>query len=245
MYIQYLQNAAMYRFQEGQASSSSPDWLYWCIRRHLEWHTPKDNSTTASAAKRGILLPIQHNQLCITPGMTVGYNLKTTNVPVYPHDTLFRQLSQRDAITNETTQMCYGPGKNYIKQEQQDQQQSTDSSSSKKKSRFHQGMVELPCLDMAEDFLLGAIRSRTWTSAGMSRVGAEKKQMGPSRVVTKLWKLAKERFGVTPERVQELVEYFQQHTQEIALENLQGQCTTGHSCKDSAKQELQRYIALP
>jgi hypothetical protein len=33
-----------------------------------------------------------------------------------------------------------------------------------------------------------------------------------------------------------------QHLIDIAHDNLLGQCTTGHSCKESAKQELQQLI---
>jgi hypothetical protein len=221
MYVQYLQNAAIARFQKTE-STNSPDWLYWCIRRHLEWHTPDDNETDPDVRNRGILLPIQHNQLCITPGMTVGYNfgVESNQVPVYPHDILYKQLSQRDT-NNETIHSCYDPGKTVAASDEEEK--------------------PLPCLDMAEVFLLGAIRSRTWTSAGMNRVDAVG-QIGHSRVVKKMWKLLKDRFGVQPERVQELLDYLDKNRQQIARENLVGQCTTGHSCKDKAKEELQRYM---
>jgi hypothetical protein len=149
--------------------------------------------------------------------MTVGYNVgvESNQVPVYPHDILYKQLSN-----NETIHSCYAPGK-------------TMTASDEEK--------RLPCLDMAEDFVLGAIRSRTWTSAGMNRVDAAG-QVGRPRVVKKMWSLLQERFGVQPERVQELLDYLEKNRQQIARENLVGQCTTGHSCKDKAKEVLQRYM---
>jgi hypothetical protein len=143
-------------------------------------------------------------------------------VPVYPHDILYNQLSQKDT-NNETIHSCYAPGKTVA----------VSASDEEEKP--------LPCLDMAEAFLLGAIRSRTWTSAGMNRVDAEG-QVGHSTIVKKMWRLLKERFGVQPERVKELLDYLEKNRQQIARENLVGQCTTGHSCKDKAKEELQRYI---
>lgn len=221
MYINYVQGVAIRRFEKDN-DADTPDWLYWCIRRHLEWHTPLTDTTDPFLLQHGILIPIQHTNLCITPGITVGYNVHAdpTKVPVYPHDALLMQLSQRDEH-NKTTHSCYPPGK---------QETASDEETD-----------ELPCLDMAEAFLLGALRSRTWTSAGMMRVEADSEVKNPV-IVQKLWKLLRNRFAVEPDRVQELMKYFEEHRQEIARENLLGQCTTGHSCKKSAKQELQKYM---
>lgn len=221
MYIHYVQGVAQRRFDK-ENEDEAPDWLYWCIRRHLEWHTPLSNTSDPFLLERGILIPIQHSNLCITPGITVGYNLKADpqKVPVYPHDNLLMQLSKRDT-NNKTTHSCYPPGKKETASDEE-----TDT---------------LPCLDMAEAFLLGALRSRTWTSAGMMRVEADA-AVGSPQVIQKLWKLLYKRFAVEPERVQELMEYFEANKQEIARENLLGQCTTGHSCKKSAKEILQKYM---
>ncbi|CAJ1947781.1 unnamed protein product [Cylindrotheca closterium] len=221
MYLDYVQGVARRRFDKDD-DSSAPDWLYWCIRRHLEWHTPADNTTDPFLLERGILIPIQHSLLCITPGITVGYNVRAdpTKIPVYPHDALLLKLSHRDA-NNQTAHNCYPPGKAETESDEE-----TDS---------------LPCLDMAEAFLLGALRSRTWTSAGMMRVEADA-QVGSPEVIRKLWLLLHKRFAVEPERVKELMKYFEANRKEIAQENLLGQCTTGHSCKDSAKQALQSYM---
>mmetsp|Transcript_40668 Transcript_40668/g.98252 ORF Transcript_40668/g.98252 Transcript_40668/m.98252 type:complete len:504 (-) Transcript_40668:417-1928(-) len=221
MYINYVQGVAVRRFDKDD-EANAPDWMYWCIRRHLEWHTPAENTTDPFLLERGILIPIQHSQLCITPGITVGYNIRAdpTKVPVYPHDALLRKLSHRDA-NNRTAHNCYPPGKKETASDEE-----TDT---------------LPCLDMAEAFLLGALRSRTWTSAGMMRVEADA-EVGSPEVIRKLWLLLYKRFAVQPERIKELMVYFEANRKEIARENLLGQCTTGHSCKDSAKEELQKYM---
>jgi hypothetical protein len=42
--------------------------------------------------KEGLVNPVQHSQLCITPGITVGYNINVTKVPQYDHDVLYKAI---------------------------------------------------------------------------------------------------------------------------------------------------------
>ena len=61
-------------------------------------------------------------------------------------------------------------------------------------------------------------------------------------LLRKLWQLLHERFAISTREVQATQRYLIDNQQQIAYENLLGQCTTGHSCKDAAKQELQHYV---
>jgi hypothetical protein len=57
-----------------------------------------------------------------------------------------------------------------------------------------------------------------------------------------LWTIAKARFGLTQEAARNVHEYFAQHMQAIARENLMGQCTSGHSCKSSSRMILESIL---
>jgi len=61
--------------------------------------------------------------------------------------------------------------------------------------------------------------------------------------VTSLWEVVSSLFGYTLETSQKLHFYLNSHLQAIALDNLNGQCTSGHSCKKSSQLILQAIIA--
>ena len=98
----------------------SADWMHFCIRRHLEWHPQgnkvdgndinktnnssnnnKNTITNSNSQQQqqqpGKLVAIEHKKICITPGMTVGFNrgVQLEEVPIYPHDVLYKKLSQK------------------------------------------------------------------------------------------------------------------------------------------------------
>jgi hypothetical protein len=242
-YLKYIQLIALKRFQpalykarqrqrysthvvdDNRTLESSPiivpQWLYWCTRRHLEWHSSLDmtrNQTTNdnnNISSLGVLAPIRHDKLCVTPGITVGYNIgvNPADVPFYSHDTLYRQVRRSSA--------CYP----------------TDMSSNNQTVQ-----TNLACLDLVEDLLFCALRSRTLTSAGMLNVGNVPAVRMDNNVTKRLWQLLKERFNISQKRVQRTQEFLIHHRRAIAYENILGQCTTGHSCKDQAKAELQRIV---
>lgn len=229
-YIQYLQNMAQEKFLEYEEHPA--DWMYWCIRRHLEWHPSKgitslsESTTNKSSSHPGILMAIEHKKVCITPGMTVGFNLgvQLDQIPIYPHDVIYQKLSQKRNST--VFHDCYPHGLP-IESSRDDESNSAST--------------KLPCLDMAEDFVLGAIRSRSWTSAGMMRIGAGEKEM-PQTLTEKAWKFTNEILGIQTIQIQATLNFLEENRKQIAEENLMGQCTTGHSCKDKAKQSLEKII---
>ena len=58
-----------------------------------------------------------------------------------------------------------------------------------------------------------------------------------------VWKFTIEKLGLKLDQIQETLIFLQTNRIQIAKDNLIGQCTTGHSCKDKAKEELQRIIS--
>jgi hypothetical protein len=238
-----------------------PQWLYWCTRRHLEWHSllkdPKMIETFGDISA-GVLAPIQHDKLCITPGefclphylfhvkwsivanstffasgMTVGFNVGVdpTTVPVHSHDQLYAQVSKSTA--------CY-PDSNRL---QSIHNKSLHLGHDDDEDDNNMDQERVPCLDLVEDLLFCALRSRTLTSAGMLNVGSIPAFPKKTDVTEKVWQLLGERFNVNKTRVRETQTFLNVHRKEIAYENILGQCTTGHSCKEQAKAELQRIIA--
>lgn len=235
LYLQFMQYVALTRFtgvkiptlrdksgddeenseeeQEDQITKArQPNWLYWCTRRHIEWHPSSDSARRGGNSSVGVLNPIQHSKLCITPGITVGYNVgvDVKEVPIKAHDVLYKSL--------ENSTACYGADF---------EAESSETSQ---------------CLTLVDDLLISAIRSRTWTSAGMRNVAYPEGRI-PRKLERKMWQLLEERFNISQTTVQKAQEFLIQNKAQIAYENLLGQCTSFHSCKEEAKEELQKYIA--
>jgi len=232
--------------EEGQGVNKNiehftpPKWLYWCTRRHVEWHggvqereaapllttsntgTTEDYTVAPTKAKSvdyyGSLLAVEHSNLCITPGITVGFGIGTSSdqVPIHAHDKLFKAIHD-------------------LKPE--------NSCGYEKAS---------DCLELVEDFLLVAVRARTPTSAGMQRVGAEvdddggkssktsteyhkkhhKKKPQVSYLRTYLfWDMLHDDFSILREQIRHTNQFILNHLVPIAKDNLEGQCTSDHSCK--------------
>jgi len=285
-YIEHIQKVALERFRRrplpenendrgtggtNDASVVVPNWLYWCSRRHIEWHSDADASLsetereTMGSPDIGYMNVVQHDKLCVTPGTTIGYNVvasggggvgtggggvgtggggdhqtKVVDVPLYDHDKLYKNVHGSDACYDKSD----GDG---------DTNTNTNDAKTETTKRG-------PCLELVEEFLFCAIRSRTWTSAGMQNINLASKDVprGGSgsnnnnnnnksnekrkELTEKLWALSEQAFGVTKQRARETQDFLTRHKKEIARENLMGQCSTGHSCKDKAKEELQRIV---
>jgi hypothetical protein len=73
----------------------------------------------------------------------------------------------------------------------------------------------------------------------------EKGALQQKHLQEKLWKLIGPKFGLLPETAARLHDYLKINMQSIAADNLEGQCTVGHSCKNSSKILLQTIIDRP
>jgi hypothetical protein len=212
-FLEQVQNEALDKFgvdvdDKNQDGSSTiiPKWLYWCARRHVEWHWQDErrcgsNNTLCQLDQEyGSLSGVSHSQLCITPGITVGFpvGVEEHEVPIHPHH-LLAKLIQR-APPEE------GCGYN----------------------------VTSDCLIFVHTFIFEAIRSRTPTSAGMSNVVGDTVDNSDAQspwLIYAYWNMLHESFGIKREQAQWVQQYLSDHLIDIARDNLLGQCTTGHSCK--------------
>lgn len=218
-------------------------WMYWCSRRHIEWHwtdtnyfslgidtttngNDDDNGSSRISSEAlskmletyGVIQGIQHTALCITPGITVGYNVGTSevSVPVYSHDQLYNKIKHPIDDNEKHMNDC---GINNPSD----------------------------CLQFIETFIFEAIRSRTPTSAGMLRVEPSYDELQHQHkwwVTYAFWNMLHDSFGygITRTSLSYMNSYISYHLLDIVTDNIRGQCTTGHSCKDTAKESLQKLL---
>lgn len=196
-FLQAVQEDALHQLED-----TNIRWMYWCSRRHIEWHWSLHGSPT------GRLDGITHDHLCVTPGLTVGFAKGTSeaSVPVFPH--------------HEVAKMLLGD--------------------------YRRSCGSKDCLQWVKDTAFAAVRSRTPTSAGMADVllGDEDAEDDEPWVQYVMWNALHEMFRLERPPLEWMNTYLKQHLTEIATDNLLGQCTTGHSCKESAQADLQRIIEL-
>jgi hypothetical protein len=83
-----------------------------------------------------------------------------------------------------------------------------------------------------------ALRSRTITSAGMSRVDATPEGMRYENQTDRFWKIVERDFGISRQAAETTSQYLKENLSPIILDNLKGQCTFGHSCKESSRDKL-------
>jgi Putative rhamnosyl transferase len=212
-------------------------WMYWCSRRHMEWHwmdpligRTNDNKNKLPAAisdsmlamilQYGTLQGITHEKLCVTPGITTGFavNTKERDVPVFAHHELARRVKFPNAA---------------------------DAVAEPAAVAVDCGLASsADCLQFMESFVFEAIRSRAPTSHGMLKVQVEADEYHPQWWVNyAFWNMLHESFGISRPEVGYMNQYLTDHLVEIARDNILGQCTTGHSCKESAKADLEQLIA--
>jgi Putative rhamnosyl transferase len=247
-FIETVQRTAIRTFQQ----NPHVQWMYWCSRRHMEWHwtdpitqnqqqLQQTISTTTTVHEKGKKVPgqplskslskmlydygtlqgVTHTNLCITPGITTGFAIGTreSDVPVFAHDELVKKI--KNVNTGGNTTVVEDGAKNH-----------------------HPGCGfanHADCLQFVETFVFEAIRSRSPTSAGMLNIQADA-PYDTWWVHYVFWNMLHESFGITRQNIQWIQSYLTLHLIDIARDNLLGQCTTGHSCKVSAKQELEQLI---
>ena len=90
------------------------------------------------------------------------------------------------------------------------------------------------CLTMVRKFPMMAVRSRTVTSAGMMGIEMDPKDALAREKREMLWALLKSHnLYITEEDVRRAKSFLRDNVVEIAMDNLKGKCTNGHSFKVS------------
>jgi len=200
-----------------QTNLNKRRWMYWCSLYNIEWSpTLSKLSKPSEDILNGVFSIKKSPHHCITAGMTVGVALgmNENKIPRFIHDKLVEQLRYSEYQPN-----C-GEGQTNITK----------------------------CLKLIADPLMGAIRSRTVTSAGMRGVSTSQNDF-QQRMATSTWKnssiiaqILKDEFWINLEQVAAANRYFSENMFRIASDNLKGQCTKGHSCKNNSKETLQKVV---
>ena len=240
-FIEYIQKSAMNKFYNENSSNdvNIMKWNYWCVETHAKWYPTQKEPL-------GSILGEKHKDYCITPGLTIGYNhnfmmmlhrkqeqkrLKGNrhndnediHVPFIPHHKLYHQL-----IANPSHEF-------------HDCMFQTNS----KQRHYHLNKHQQPCLSFVSS-MVGAVRSRTSTSAGMADVNYAAFQYSNDSVDGKMtkwiWEKLETQFHVNVTNVLYMQKYFMDNEKEIAREGLEGQCTPGHSCKGGSKDILKSIM---
>lgn len=96
------------------------------------------------------------------------------------------------------------------------------------------------------DLTSGAIRVRSPTSSGMSNVLSVPKSIEDKwgKYQDKFWKTIPTTFSIEKSDADYMNEYLSKNIRFIAEDNLKGQCTKGHSCKQESKEKLKQIIEI-
>ncbi|KAL7534400.1 hypothetical protein ACHAWF_004822 [Thalassiosira exigua] len=199
-------------------------WRLWCVHSNFEWHPlnpyPETPEVVASNETRpeGYLVMYADSGACVTPGLTFGYgngaNKTSLGLTHLRHDEIVKKIKSCNSTTG----------------------------------------IEVGCVSRLKKLVPGAIRARTSTSAGMFNVVTGDKKIdekhGLKRRTTnkrliqqyfqqkELWKYLSMLFSVMADNAQLSRSILVERKREIAEENLKGQCTPGHSCKNRTKEVL-------
>lgn len=189
-------------------------WKVWCAGRHLEWQYEIAWSENKLDVQYGSLVTLKLRG-CITAGLTTGFSRRSaTQTLTFP--------TKKHQSMHAIVPSC-------------------------KKEKYN-------CLSYLP-LTPSALRARTPTSAGMLNIlWSNKTEIGskPHTTYTKgaskqqsiqdqLWMATETLFGFSKEVALDLHNYLERNMIAIAKDNLKGQCTDGHSCKNSS-QELLRAI---
>lgn len=218
-YVERLQHEASrtLRWDRDQSHQRTQRWLYLCSLRSLDWNPTPQNDNVDPHNQFGVFVARKSPHVCITPGITLGVSIgvQESELPRYGHFDLVQKLR-------------YGGAKKAV--------QCGAATRSK-------------CLHLLATPFIGAVRSRTPTSAGMRDVllDDDRFEKRLHSLVTNnaalLTAVLRKDFHCRLDDVVRANRYVQAHAVDIAADNFRGQCTKGHSCKNSTKEALLSVIA--
>lgn len=215
-YIEILQLQASKKLNwaSNQSDPHRQQWIYWCALRRIDWSPTPPVAGVNQQNELGVFIPNKAPHLCVTAGITLGVSIgvEENHVPRFGHYELFQKLR------GARTKVDCGGG------------------------------IETKCLQMLAKPFFGAIRSRTTTSAGMRGVLLDEESFEKSLNASiginetdlkeELWNS----FHLRLDQVNRANRYLKDHVVDIIADNLRGQCTKGHSCKESTKEALQNLL---
>ena len=224
-------------------------WKYWCASDHLEWFSdsnPKSTNGTALDTYPGSLHKPDNFGECITPGISlaIGIGVEEEEVQRSAHHKLVNTIWNKGQCGAKDRQACL----QFL--------HTMDSDNFDGKN-----------LQDATVPKIMAVRARTPTSAGMKDVSMNSKAetdindalisnedkkksdevLNAKQMVeikSLWWENLDQNFGIKKDRAKITNTYLQEHLIEIAIDNIKGQGTAGHSSKISSKDKLQAMVDI-
>lgn len=226
-----IQSLAEDHFDAVKDNKSDDSWKIWCAASSMEWQfqSPKaldykkkslDNKQKSNSLENSGSLVSLRSTLCITAGLTVAF--------VAPEGI-----------------------------------QKLDFPSTSKHTKIHHNLSKCNskhyphgygCFDFFK-LVPTALRARTPSSAGMQNILWPSNSTNITRdfryrqaVATqqaaqpKFWNITDYLFDFDEPTARQIHAYLETHMREIAEENLRGQCTHGHSCKEESRLLLQSIV---
>eukprot|EP00536_Pseudo-nitzschia_multiseries_P007887 jgi/Psemu1/287427/fgenesh1_pg.191_\ len=197
-------------------------WQIICSNLHYEWRNNEISAIDANQTKiksAGVLRLVKEG-ICVTAGYTLVRHREIPSIefPAWPrlsHNLVIRDWPECKLVEGEELPL------------------NLNETSS--------GNATYNCWKRL-GYYPSAIRSRTITSAGMARVmapGSVNKNDNRSEF---FWELLQRDFYIKPESALTTAQYIKDNLQSIVSDNLKGQCTSGHSCKNSSKTKLEEIL---
>ncbi|KAL3817068.1 hypothetical protein ACHAXA_000118 [Cyclostephanos tholiformis] len=229
-FIERVQKEARENLMIKNNNETEELWRLWCIESRIEWHplSPFPHRAETAAANKSFpegYLVYYGEKGCSTPGLTFGYGHGASRESI--NTALGISHLRHDEITKKI-RIC-----------------------NKKRDD-----VEVGCVSRLTELKPGAVRARTTTSAGMSNVitghrdidkrngfshiSKNKKFIAQLSEQGKFWAGLTDWLSVSIQDAQFARSIILGRMKEIALDNLKGQCTGGHSCKNVTQSILGR-----
>jgi hypothetical protein len=187
-------------------------WSVGCAEFHVEWQQYSPWNDTGK--DKGALVGLA-SQKCVTPGLTFAYGgaASRADMPASAHHKIHSTLPA--CSEHQPTECLY--------------------------------RLSVP------NKMPVAIRARTVTSAGMSSLfledafgqkGLPKKLQQSSwrNIQDDLWRTLPPLCGLDASDIWKMRAFLKEHEKEIVTDNLKGQCTKGHSCKEESRAALKKLL---
>lgn len=219
-YLETIQNDARRKLlweKDDHLIGSKQNWTYYCAANHLDW-TPTQASSLDSATDYGLFNAYRSGENCITAGLTLGVSIgqEEASIPRYVHTALYKTFLG-GAKDSQTPPDCGG-----------------------------NSTVE-KCLHLVETPIPVVLRSRTTTSAGMLGVVTDEKEYAEQQKKAiptnhSVFRGVLSAFHSELSKVYKTNLFLRDNFEKVVADNLRGQCTTGHSCKNKTKEILETML---
>eukprot|EP00934_Nitzschia_sp_Nitz4_P004261 Nitzschia sp. Nitz4//scaffold18_size181773//51358//52482//NITZ4_001907-RA/size181773-processed-gene-0.226-mRNA-1//-1//CDS//3329539987//4251//frame0 len=230
-YIDFLSGLPTTNTSLQENSPPSIPWKLWCAGRYVEWQYDIPKSWKGNDTSVGSLFSLQFSG-CITAGLTIGYT-------PHQHPLTFPSVS----IQNHESLVSTVP--------------SCQPRHKKKREPLQQhciGFLSLnPSVWRARTPTSAGMLNVFWSGPGASKIAALRKKDNLFQQYNKgaskqwkhqdnLWKVVELEFATSKQHIQPLRRYMNDHIVDMIQDNLSGQCTAGHSCKNTSSNMLQLLL---